>query len=122
VERLISHYYQIFDSRNNPRVMKIFQRMDVPFPETICDFIKMPYVNNIQTLRRSIPTRDIEIKNQHSFRDAVLRMDSATREFIREQNRLDEDLYQFALQLFKKQFQSFRIVPGNDLRFRASYK
>jgi len=169
VDRLVSHYFQILDSRNNPRVVKLFRRMDVPFPETIDDFIKLPYVHNIQVgflagyhfsskkihtarelqlakeflisprvtigitekfgdsigflenaLGRSIPIRDIEIKNQHSFRNDVLRINSATREFIREKNQLDEDLYQFAYHLFKKQFESLRIVLRNDLRFHKS--
>jgi hypothetical protein len=166
VDRLISHYYQILEARNKPRVVKLFQRMGIQFPETIHDFIKLPYVHNIQVgflsghhfsskkihtsgelerakffltdlkptigiterfgdsirllehdIGRCIPNRDIEIKNRHPFRDDVLSLDSATREYLKEENKLDEELYQFAVQLFEKQLKSLPTLSANDLRF-----
>jgi Sulfotransferase family. len=166
IDRLISHYYQILESRNKPRVMKLFQRMGIQFPETIHDFIKLPYVHNIQVgflsghhfsskkihssrelerakffltdlkptigiterfgdsirslenaIGRSIPNRDIEIKNRHPFRDDALSLNSATREYLKEENKLDDELYQFAVQLFEKQLKLLPTLPSNDLRF-----
>src|SRR4029079_15299730 len=80
VDRLISHYYQILDSRNNPRVQNLFQRMSVPFPETIDDFIMLPSVHNVQVgflaghhfSMKSIQTEwELEIAKKFLMRPAV---------------------------------------------------